>query len=110
MTMNEITITSGELVTIVAAIAVSFALCAIYWLCRNLLRRRREAEIAERDLKALKDRCDRQQFGMARLDQEVMDMRQAMLQQAMTLLPMQSDAGCWLRDAGRSFPPKAGDK
>ena len=90
MTMNEITISSGDLLAFITAIAVSFTLGVIYKLRRNVLRQRRAVELGERDIKALTDRCDRQQVSMTRLDQEVMDMRQAMLQQALALLPVRN--------------------
>ena len=90
MSMNEIMMSSGDLLIFVAAIAVSFILGGLYKMRRNLLRQRRAVELGKRDLKALVDRCDRQQISMTRLDQEVTDMRQAMLQQALALLPIRS--------------------
>ena len=86
--MNDITISSNDLLAFIAAIAVCFTIGVIYkWRC-NLLRQRRAVELVERDIRTLTDRCDRQQISMTRLDQEVMDMRQAMLQQALALMPM----------------------
>ena len=90
MTMNEITLNSGELLSFVVAIVVSFTLGGIYKLRRNVLRQRRAVELGERDLKDLVDRYDRQQVSMTRLDQEVTDMRQAMLQQALALMPVRT--------------------
>ena len=90
MTMNEITLNSGELLSFVVAIVVSFTLGGIYKLRRNVLRQRRAVELGERDLKDLADRYDRQQVSMTRLDQEVTDMRQAMLQQALALMPVRT--------------------
>ncbi|MFT5172966.1 MAG: hypothetical protein ACI8W7_001134 [Gammaproteobacteria bacterium] len=90
--MNDITISSNDLLAFIAAIAVCFTIGVIYKLRRNLLRQRRAVELGERDIRTLTDRCDRQQISMTRLDQEVMDMRQAMLQQALALMPMGSAA------------------
>ena len=87
MSMNEIVMTGSDLLVFGVAIAVSFILGALYKLRRHVLRQRRAVELGERDLKALTDRCERQQLGMTRLDQEVTDMRQAMLQQALALMP-----------------------
>jgi hypothetical protein len=90
--MNDITISSHDLLVFIAAIAVCFSIGVVYKLRRNLLRQRRAVELGERDIRTLTDRCDRQQVSMMRLDQEVMDMRQAMLQQALALMPMGSAA------------------
>ena len=87
MSMNEIVMTGSDLLVFGAAIAVSFILGALFKLRRNVFRQRRAVELGERDLKVLADRCERQQLGMTRLNQEVTDMRQAMLQQALALMP-----------------------
>jgi len=87
MSMNEIVMTGSDLLIFGVAIAVSFILGALFKLRRNVLRQRHAVELGERDLKVLTDRCERQQLGMTRLNQEVTDMRQAMLQQALALMP-----------------------
>jgi hypothetical protein len=87
MSMNEIVMTGSDLLIFGVAIAVSFILGALFKLRRNVLRQRHAVELGERDLKVLTDRCERQQLGMTRLNQEVTDMRQAMLQQALALTP-----------------------
>jgi hypothetical protein len=87
MSMNDIVMTGNDLLVFGVAIAVSFILGALFKLRRNVLRQRRAVELGERDLKVLADRCERQQLGMTRLNQEVTDMRQAMLQQALALVP-----------------------
>jgi hypothetical protein len=87
MSMSEIVMTGSDLLVLGVAIAVSFILGALFKLRRNVFRQRRAMELGERDLKALTDRCERQQLGMTRLNQEVTDMRQAMLQQALASMP-----------------------
>ena len=88
MTMNETAILTNDLLLVLGAVAVSFILGGIHRLGRTVSRERQVVEPADRDLRELSDRCERQQLNMTRLSQEINDMRQALMQQAMTMAPV----------------------
>jgi len=88
MTMNETVILTSDLLLIVGAVAVSFILGGLHRLGRTVTRERQAVEPGTRDLRELSDRCERQQLNMARLSQEINDMRQTLMQQAMAMAPV----------------------
>ena len=88
MTMIETAILNSDILLIVGAVAVSFILGGIYRLGRSAGRERDAVEPGVRALRDLSDRFERQQLNMTRLSQELNDMRQALMQQAMAMAPV----------------------
>ena len=83
MIMNETSFFSSDLIFLACAVAVSFALGSVRGLERTLARQRRAVDQADRDVRDLNERCERQQVNVSRLTQELSEVRQALMQQAM---------------------------
>jgi len=86
--MNEISLFGSDLLLIVCAVVVSFALGSLHRLGRGLARQRRAVTLTEQDVRELTQQCDRQQVSVTRLHQELSEMRQALMQQALAMAPV----------------------
>lgn len=86
--MNEISLFGSDLLFIVCAVVVSFALGGLHRLGRTLARQRRAVELTDRDVRDLTAQCDRQQVNVTRMSQELSELRQALMQQAMAMAPV----------------------
>jgi hypothetical protein len=90
--MNEISLFGSDLLLIVCAVVVSFALGSLHRLGRSLARQRRAVTLIEQDVRELTQQCDRQQASVTRLHQELSEMRQALMQQALAMAPVHAAA------------------
>ena len=90
--MNEISLFGSDLLLIVCAVVVSFALGSLHRLGRGLARQRRAVTLTEQDVRELTQQCDRQQMSVTRLHQELSEMRQALMQQALAMVPVHAAA------------------
>lgn len=90
--MNEISLFGSDLLLIVCAVVVSFALGSLHRLGRSLARQRRAVTLTEQEVRDLTQQCDRQQVSVTRLHQELSEMRQALMQQALAMAPVHAAA------------------
>jgi hypothetical protein len=90
--MNEISLFGSDLLLIVCAVVVSFALGSLHRLGRSLARQRRAVTLTEQEVRDLTQQCDRQQVSVTRLHQELSEMRQALMQQALAMAPLRAPA------------------
>lgn len=86
--MNEMTLSSPDVLIILAALVVSFVLGGIYRLGRNAAREMNAVDLTEHDIRSITERYDDQQRNVTRLNKELDDVRQALMQQAMAMGPV----------------------
>jgi len=65
--MNEISLCGSDLLLILCAVVVSFAIGSLHRLGRSLARHRRAVDLTEQDVRELTQQCDRQQLTVTRL-------------------------------------------
>jgi len=86
--MNETALAASDLLLLAVAVAVAFVLGAAQRIGRAAARERRAVDLSGHDIQDLSERCERQQASVSRLSQELSDVRQALLQQALALAPV----------------------
>lgn len=101
--MNEVSLFGSDLLFVLCAVVVSFALGSLHRLGRNLARQRRAVDLTAQDVRELTQQCDRQQVSVTRLNQEPREMRQALMQQALAMAPVHAAAHASAAASG--YPP-----
>lgn len=100
--MNEVSLFGSDVLFILCAVVVSFALGSLHRLSRTLARQRRAVDLTEQDVRELTQQCDRQQLNVTRLNQELSEMRQALMQQALAMAPVHAAARASIAASGHA--------
>jgi len=103
--MSQSNLFGGDLLFILCAVVVAFVLGGLHRFGRTLARQRRAVDLTDRDVRDLSAQCDRQQVSVTRMSQELSELRQALMQQALAMAPVHAAVRAANPLPGYAAPP-----